>query len=130
MSTMSESAAIVKLFFAPPLPKTALADTLQASGAEDRALQGCNLSADSGAKTRLGLGETLNPSGELYSTGIGIKAINPRGLGTASPEKPSSYANDSFRPIRSLSDSVLSSDACLRLQLLQEPIPQVGCRNH
>jgi hypothetical protein len=45
------------------------------------------LSADSGAKTRLGLGETLSPSGELYSTGIGIKAINPRGLGTESPDK-------------------------------------------
>jgi len=29
----------------------------------------------------------LRPSGETAKTGIGIKAINPRGLGTESPEK-------------------------------------------
>src|SRR5579863_419008 len=91
MSAMSESAAKIKLFFSRPLHKTAIADTLQATGAEDRALQGCNLSADSGAKTRLGLGEILSPSSELYSTGIGRKAINPRGLGTASPGTFLSY---------------------------------------
>ena len=52
---------------------------------------GSNLSADSGAKTRLGFGETLSPSGlKTDATGIGIKAINPRGLGTESPEKSSS----------------------------------------
>jgi hypothetical protein len=60
---------------------TAIADTLQATGAEDKPLRGRKLSADSGAKTRLGFGETLSPSGELDSPGIGIKAINPRGLG-------------------------------------------------
>jgi hypothetical protein len=34
--------------------------TLQADGAEDRALPGGNLSADSGAKTRLGFGEAAD----------------------------------------------------------------------
>ena len=52
---MSESAAKIKPFFSPPLHETAVANTLRTTGAEDRALQGCNLSADSGAKTRLEL---------------------------------------------------------------------------
>jgi hypothetical protein len=51
---MSESAAIIKLFFVPRLLKTIAADTLQATGAEDKPLLGSKLSADSGAKTRLG----------------------------------------------------------------------------
>jgi hypothetical protein len=55
MSNMSESAAKNKPFFSPPLNETAVADTLRTTGAEDRALQGCNLSADSGAKTKWGL---------------------------------------------------------------------------
>jgi len=38
--------------------KTALVDTLRAAGAEDKPLLGSKLSADSGAKTRLGLGES------------------------------------------------------------------------
>jgi hypothetical protein len=54
---MSESAAIVKLFFVPLLHKTAVGDTLQAAGAEDKPLLGSKLSADSGAKTRLGFGD-------------------------------------------------------------------------
>ena len=54
---MSESAAKIKLFFVPPCTKTILLDTLQAAGAEDKPLLGSKLSADSGAKTRLGLGE-------------------------------------------------------------------------
>jgi hypothetical protein len=41
----------------PRLPKTAIADTLRAAGAEDKPLLGSKLSADSGAKTRLGFGE-------------------------------------------------------------------------
>ena len=48
---MSESAAIIKLFFASMLRKTTVADTLQATGAEDKPLLGSKLSADSGAKT-------------------------------------------------------------------------------
>jgi len=44
-------------FFVPPCTKTILLDTLQAAGAEDKPLLGSKLSADSGAKTRLGLGE-------------------------------------------------------------------------
>jgi hypothetical protein len=41
-------------FFVPWLLKTAIANTLQATGAEDKPLLGSKLSADSGAKTRLG----------------------------------------------------------------------------
>ena len=51
-------------FFVPLLLHTAKADTLQATGAEDKPLLGSKLSADSGAKTRLGFGEPLSPSGE------------------------------------------------------------------
>ena len=58
---MSESAAKFKLFFLPPLHQLARVDTLQAAGAalqaagaEDKPLLGSKLSADSGAKTRLG----------------------------------------------------------------------------
>ena len=35
-----------------------ITDTLQATGAKDRALLGSNLSVDSGAKTRLGFGKS------------------------------------------------------------------------
>jgi len=52
------------------LLKTIATDTLQATGAEDKPLLGSKLSADSGAKTRLGFGETLSPSGELDSLGL------------------------------------------------------------
>ena len=86
LCSMSESATTVNLFFLSSLAETAVSDTLPATGAEDRALLGSNPSADSGAKTKLGFGETLSPSGEAYATGIGIKAINPRGLGTESSE--------------------------------------------
>ena len=51
---MSESAAKFKLFFLPPLHQLARVDTLQTAGVEDKPL-GSKLSADSGAKTRLGL---------------------------------------------------------------------------
>jgi hypothetical protein len=54
---MSESAAKNNLFFRSTLRWTPVADTLRATGAEDKALLGSNLSADSGAKTRLGFGE-------------------------------------------------------------------------
>jgi hypothetical protein len=47
------------------LLKASVPDTLRAAGAEGRALLGSNPSADSGAKTRLGLGETLSPSGNF-----------------------------------------------------------------
>jgi hypothetical protein len=42
--------------------KTAIADTLQATGAEDKPLLGSKLSADFGAKTRLGFTAKLGPS--------------------------------------------------------------------
>ena len=51
---MSESAAKFKLFFLPPLHQLARVDTLQTAGVEDMPLLGSKLSADSGAKTRLG----------------------------------------------------------------------------
>jgi hypothetical protein len=47
---------------------------------------GSKLSADSGAKTRLGFSAELSPSREGDSTGIGMSAINPRGVGTESPQ--------------------------------------------
>jgi len=53
---MSESAASVKPFFVLPLLKPLPLNTLLLAGAEDKALPGGNLSADSGAKTRLGFG--------------------------------------------------------------------------
>jgi hypothetical protein len=58
---VSESAAFVKLFFGQALHKIAVMGTLQPDGAEDRALPGGNLSADSGAKTRLGFGVQAEP---------------------------------------------------------------------
>jgi hypothetical protein len=45
-------------FVIPSLHTSARVDTLQAAGAEDKPLLGSKLSADSGAKTRLGLGES------------------------------------------------------------------------
>jgi hypothetical protein len=50
-------------------------------GAEDRATQGCDLSADSVAGMAVG---ALQRSPHL-SRNPGTKAINPRGLGTESP---------------------------------------------
>ena len=46
------------------------------------------------------------------------------------PRKMPSLVIDSLRPCRLLSAFVLSSDPCLRLQLLHKPIPLIGCRNH
>ena len=48
---------------------------------------------------------------------------------TESPEKLS-FTLKPFRLLRSLAASVLSSHPCLRLQLLHEPIPLIGFRNH
>jgi len=52
------------------LHKIALANTLQATGAEDKPLLGSKLSADSGAKTKLGPVLKLSPSGKLISLGL------------------------------------------------------------
>ena len=87
---MSESAAIIKMFFDAWLRKSTSVDTLRAAGAEDKPLLGSKLSADSGAKTRLGPGVELSPSANLFHWD-GINAINPRGLGTESPDKRSSF---------------------------------------
>jgi len=64
---MSESAALVKPFFQSPLRKPAFPGTLQTDGAEDKALPGGNLSADSVAKTRLGSGVELGPSNKILN---------------------------------------------------------------
>jgi hypothetical protein len=55
------------------LHNTAIEETLRATEAEGRALMGSNLSADFGAKTRLGFGEELSPSGEVNSLGLASK---------------------------------------------------------
>ena len=47
--------------------KTALPGTLQTDGAEDKALPGGNLSADSGAKTRLGFGVEPGPGNTIVN---------------------------------------------------------------
>ena len=93
MSLMSESATKIKrffrstCFFVPLLLHTAIADTLQATGAEDRPLLGSKLSADSGAKTRLGFGQPLNPGGELDSLGLASTRKIPGGLGDRVPRR-------------------------------------------
>jgi hypothetical protein len=51
ITTMSESATIIKMFFDAWLRKSIYVDTLRAVGAEDKPLLGSKLSADSGAKT-------------------------------------------------------------------------------
>ena len=66
---------------------------------------------------------------QITSTGIGINALNPRGLGTESPESFPPHRSQLFRRFRSLAHSALSSDSCLRSQLPHEPIPPIGCRN-
>jgi hypothetical protein len=58
---------------------TAEADTLQATGVEDKPLLGSKLSADSGAKTRLEFGQPLNPGGELDSLGLASTRKIPGG---------------------------------------------------
>jgi hypothetical protein len=71
MSPMSESAANVKLFVSSHrCVKLPFANTLQATGAEDKPLLGSKLSADSGAKTRLEFGEKSAPAGKLDSLGL------------------------------------------------------------
>jgi hypothetical protein len=57
-------------FFIRPLRMAALVDTLQAAGAEDKPLLGSKLSADSGAKTRLGFSGMLGPSNKIHSLGL------------------------------------------------------------
>jgi hypothetical protein len=67
---MSESAANVKLFFRGPLHESLRANTLRVTEAEDRALPGGNLSADFGAKTRLGPVSGRAPA--IKSTQLGL----------------------------------------------------------
>jgi hypothetical protein len=45
-------------------------DTLQAAGAEDKPMLGSKLSADSGAKTKLGFSAKLGPSYKVHSLGL------------------------------------------------------------
>ena len=66
---MSESAAKVNPFFPSPLRETRIGDTLRATGAEGKPLLGSKLSADSGAKTRLGF-EKPSPSDLVHILGL------------------------------------------------------------
>jgi len=116
------------VFFVPPLRKITHPDTLPANGAEDKALLGSNLSADSGAKTRLGRQRSW-PS-KKSATGIGINSVKSQGSGDRVPRTEPPSKVDSLRPFRSSLTSALSSHSCLRLRLLQEPIPLIGFRNH
>ena len=52
-------------------------DTLQATGAEDKPLLGSTLSADSGAKTKLGFSVELSPSYKVHSLGLASKRKIP-----------------------------------------------------
>ena len=83
---MSESAAKFKLFFLPPLHQLARVDTLQAAGAEDKPLLGSKLSADSGAKTRLGFSAKLGPSNKVHSLGL-ASCDKSQGAGDGVPRR-------------------------------------------
>jgi len=52
------------------------------AGAEDRATQGCDLSADPGAE----IGRERVQLAPPIQTNLGSKAINPGGLGAKPPE--------------------------------------------
>ena len=84
---MSESAANVKLFFPfHSCLESIQADTLLPDGAEDKALLGSNLSADSGAKTRLGFRASWTPAVRFENTtGIGINSDKIPGVWGQSP---------------------------------------------
>ena len=56
------------------------------AGAEDRAPQGCDLSADPGAE----IGRERAPFAPPAPTHLGTKALNPGGLGAKPPALPSS----------------------------------------
>src|SRR5258708_34886770 len=53
-----------------------------------------------------------------------------QGFGDGVPRQTSSLYWQLISSFRSRADSVLSSETCLRPQLLHEPIPLTGCRNH
>jgi hypothetical protein len=112
-------------FFLLSLRKTTITDTLRATGAEDKPLGGSKLSADSGARPGWG---SVNPGPQQPANCMnwdGIKAINPRGLGTESPEEDPPFTPS--RPFRSFQISVLSPDPCLRLHTLRPTVAYGGC---
>ncbi len=67
------------------------------AGAEDRAPQGCDRSADSGAE----IGRERAPRAPPAPTHLGTKAINPGGLGAKPPALP---ASSSFRGVHKTFD--------------------------
>ena len=69
LTAMSESAAIIKVFFRSIVIQDRPSGYTTTAGAEDKPLLGSKLSADSGAKTRLGGSGELSPSGKLISLG-------------------------------------------------------------
>jgi len=103
--------------------KTALPGTLQADGAEDKALPGGNLSADSGAKTRLGFGVEPGPSNTIIAWDW-HQSGKSQGSGDRVPRKRLSSLPLTLSSVPLARQcSALSSDSCLRPQLLHEPVP-------
>jgi hypothetical protein len=103
MSRMSESAAIIKSVFVPSCTKLLAPNTLQPDGAEDKALPGGNLSADSWAKTRLGLAHNgLSPSNKKTINWDWHEQRKIPGVWGQSPQEKTLPTIDSFRPVRSL----------------------------
>jgi hypothetical protein len=72
------------LFFVLPLRKIALPDTLPAAGAEDKALPGGNLSADSGARPSWGSKSEPQRSNQKLGWHQSVKSQGPWGR---SPQK-------------------------------------------
>jgi len=100
-------------------------DTLRVTGAEDRALLGSNLSADTGAKTRLGPVTAGSSEIPHRSSILGLaRGVKSQGSGDGVPRVH--LLDPSLRRSPLVRSSVLSSDSCLRLRLLQEPIPLLG----
>jgi len=74
-------------------------DTLPAAGAEDKPLLGSKRSADSGAKTRLGLGESWASANLIHWDWHPCE--KSQGPGDGVPRETISFFIDSLRPFRS-----------------------------
>ena len=85
----------------------------------------------SGPRPGWGLVKDQAPAAKLFHWDW-HQSDKSQGAGDGVPRSNVSFlfVSTSFRPFRSFSVSVLSSHTCLRLQLLHEPIPLTGCRNH
>jgi hypothetical protein len=104
-------------------------NTLQATGAEDRALLERNPSADSGAKTSLGFGESRSLAANIIDWDW-HQAINPRGLGTESPEVTSLLSSTISSIPLSFTVPIFRRTHVSAFNFSHEPIPLVGFRGH